>query len=99
MTCIFQSGASYQTSPTRRSILPSLLTSATATPSERNVLSRTVFFQVILNLPGFGAAAPPGASPAGSAGKGRKTATNSHERQLMVASLNEGLCRLLESSN
>ena len=29
------------------SILPSLLTSATATPSERNTVSRTVFFQVI----------------------------------------------------
>src|ERR1700722_12577441 len=45
--CIFQSGASYQTSPTMMSGLPSLFTSATATPSERKTLSRTVFFQVI----------------------------------------------------
>src|SRR5262249_55391594 len=47
ISCIFQSGASYQTSPIRMSGFPSLLTSATATPSERNFRSTTVFFQVI----------------------------------------------------
>src|SRR3954468_6868715 len=46
-SCGFQSGASYQYSPLSTSILPSLFTSATATPSERNLVSRTVFFQVI----------------------------------------------------
>src|SRR5262249_2781520 len=45
ISCIFQSGASYQTSPAMMSILPSLFTSATATPSDRNFLSMTVFFQ------------------------------------------------------
>src|SRR5947208_5818923 len=41
-------GASYQQSPTMTSSRPSLLTSATPTPSERKFLSRTIFFQVIL---------------------------------------------------
>src|SRR6516162_6513637 len=45
ISCIFQSGASYHTSPATISSLPSLLMSATATPSERNFLSMTVFFQ------------------------------------------------------
>src|SRR5262245_31302941 len=47
MGCIFQVGASYHASPVMMSILPSLLTSAMVTPSERNFLSRTVFFQVM----------------------------------------------------
>src|ERR1051325_7737037 len=41
-------GASYQQSPTITSSLPSLLTSATPTPSERKVRSRTIFFQETL---------------------------------------------------
>src|SRR5205085_11861348 len=41
-SCTFQSGASYQTSPTKMSSLPSLLKSATPTPSERKVLSMTI---------------------------------------------------------
>src|SRR5579884_900993 len=45
MRCGFQCGASYHNSPVRMSILPSRFTSATATPSERNRLSSTVFFQ------------------------------------------------------
>src|SRR4051812_41152693 len=44
MSCFAQRGASYHESPMRRSGLPSLLTSATATPSERNFPSTTVFF-------------------------------------------------------
>src|SRR5437764_521298 len=48
MTCGFQSGASYHISPMRMSFLPSLSTSATATPSERNFESRTMRCQTIL---------------------------------------------------
>src|SRR2546423_1200455 len=84
MTCIFQFGASYQTSPTRMSSLPSLLTSATATPSERNALSTTVFFQVILYFalpaPSFAASC---ARTAGSSGAGSRSAANSQRRHLM----------------
>src|SRR6478736_5874970 len=47
MTCGFQSGAWYHISPTRMSFLPSLSTSATATPSERNLVSRTTRCQTI----------------------------------------------------
>src|SRR5260370_42485459 len=47
-------GASYQQSPTMTSSLPSLLTSATPTPSERKLLSRTIFFQeIVIGPPGF----------------------------------------------
>src|SRR5437764_211716 len=54
-TCRFHSplgslGASYQQSPTTMSSLPSLLKSATPTPSERKFLSMTIFFQVVLVL-------------------------------------------------
>ena len=45
----FQSGAAYQRSPTMMSFLPSLLMSATPTPSARNFGSRTVFFQTTAN--------------------------------------------------
>src|SRR5260221_13192822 len=45
MSCFSHLGASYHESPIRTSCLPSLLTSATATPSERNLPSMTVFFQ------------------------------------------------------
>src|SRR5262245_7714596 len=56
ISCGFQSGASYQYSPLSTSILPSLFTSATATPSDRNLVSRTVFFQVIfVSSAGFAA--------------------------------------------
>src|SRR5690348_4435958 len=47
MACGFQSGASNHHSPVTTSILPSLLTSAMATPSERNLVSTTIFFQVM----------------------------------------------------
>src|SRR3984893_5977106 len=47
-------GASYQQSPTMTSSLPSLLTSATPTPSERKLLSRTIFFQeIVIGPSGF----------------------------------------------
>src|SRR4051794_2218222 len=45
MSCLTQAGASYHESPISTSGLPSLLTSATATPSERNLPSIVVFFQ------------------------------------------------------
>src|SRR5258708_6781573 len=45
MSCLAHDGASYHESPTRTSSLPSLLTSATETPSERNLPSMVVFFQ------------------------------------------------------
>src|SRR5579883_2291749 len=58
MRCTFlKSGPSYQTSPTRMSILPSRLTSATATPSERNALSMTIFCQPTGVVVGFSSAA------------------------------------------
>src|SRR5437764_812471 len=44
----FSFGASYQQSPVKMSGRPSLLTSTTQTPSERNAVSTTVFFQVSL---------------------------------------------------
>src|SRR5687768_16906335 len=68
-SCGVQSGASYQYSPLSTSIFPSLLTSATATPSERNFRSRTVFFQVIWWPGGAGGAAGESgdASPANAA--------------------------------
>src|SRR5262245_48437147 len=44
MPCLTHEGASYQESPFRTSSLPSLLTSAIATPSDRNLPSITVFF-------------------------------------------------------
>src|SRR5437764_10116033 len=72
-----QSGASYQYSPLSTSILPSLFTSATATPSDRNVRSRTVFFQVIwegatgLSAEAAGAATTAAAAAATSAGNTR----------------------------
>src|SRR4051794_5282556 len=46
MSCPAQDGASYQESPIRMSGLLSRFTSATATPSERNLASITVFFHV-----------------------------------------------------
>src|SRR5690349_9570506 len=46
MSCFVQDGASYHESPISTSGLPSLLTSPTATPSERNLPSMVVFFQV-----------------------------------------------------
>src|SRR5262245_13091713 len=45
MRCRVQVGAWYQHSPFNTSNLPSLLTSATVTPSETKALSRCVFFQ------------------------------------------------------
>src|SRR5687768_15626649 len=65
MKCIFQSGAAYQTSPVRMSVLPSLLTSATAAPSERNLRSIVVFFQVMA-AGGVSAAGAGGAASASS---------------------------------
>src|SRR5437868_14149533 len=44
MSCLVQEGASYHESPMSTSRLPSLFTSAIATPSERNLPSITVFF-------------------------------------------------------
>src|SRR3954453_15474759 len=44
MSCLVQDGASYHESPMSTSSLPSLLTSAIATPSDRNLPSITVFF-------------------------------------------------------
>src|SRR6185436_6177669 len=47
MSCFVQDGASYHESPISTSSLPSLFTSAVATPSERNFPSIVVFFQEI----------------------------------------------------
>src|SRR5947209_6106033 len=44
MSCLAHDGASYHESPISTSGLPSLFTSATATPSERNLPSMVVFF-------------------------------------------------------
>src|SRR6516162_267690 len=73
MACGFQSGASNHHSPVTTSILPSLLTSAMATPSERNFLSTTIFFQVM-----SAAAAP--LSPALSAGTAGRAASGKRSR-------------------
>src|SRR5688572_7878819 len=43
ISCFFQSGASNQKAPAKTSILPSLLTSPTATPSERNSFVKVCF--------------------------------------------------------
>src|SRR4051794_16588152 len=59
MSCLVQPGASYHESPTRTSSLPSRLTSAIATPSERNLPSMVVFFQEI----GEPTSAPRAAAP------------------------------------
>src|SRR3954452_24013978 len=57
MSCLAQDGASYHESPMRMSSLPSLFTSAVATPSERNFPSIVVFFQEI-RPPAPGSEAP-----------------------------------------
>src|SRR6516225_1242116 len=44
MLCLYHEGPSYHESPISTSSLPSLLTSAIATPSDRNLPSITVFF-------------------------------------------------------
>ena len=44
MSCLAHDGASYHESPISTSSLPSLFTSAIATPSDRNLPSITVFF-------------------------------------------------------
>src|SRR5262245_51968940 len=80
MRCGFQEGASYQSSPLSTSILPSLLTSAMATPSARNRVSRTVFFQVM--FVGVSGSAP--GVTAGTATAARNRPPASQARALMV---------------
>src|SRR5688572_26008287 len=75
-SCGFQSGASYQYSPLSTSTLPSLLTSAVATPSDRNLVSSTVFFQEMFEAVGgsaeiAGTAATAATATAASAGSNR----------------------------
>src|SRR6516162_9679149 len=86
MACGFQSGASNHHSPVTTSILPSLLTSAMATPSERNLVSTTVRFQVMLSV-GFSSSAVAG-TRAMAASKGKKNTMQNRKR--MGTSVAEG---------
>src|ERR1700693_1298224 len=101
MRCtFFQSGPSYQTPPTRMSRWPSLLTSATATPSARKAVSTTVFFQVIAAAAESASTGPAGNSSAARTGK----TSNQHRdvigaprevlRGRQVAAAADGLVRL-----
>src|SRR5438876_1193781 len=69
-----------------QAICPSRLTSATATPSERNTLSTTVFFHV---MSGFGVSAA--AEKAAISGSGSRTEMINQVRRRIVAPLRAGV--------